>query len=211
MKRVVTFLLLGKETAMKQKRKLTVCLICGILLCTVTVLLFVFVPKMRTPVRDVDYYEYPITPSSSDWDKFGVTEKVDMLIIPDDILTRMTDEALVTAIAEYPYLADLHMYGTGLADGVETMRKYFSALDELFSRDTAVEAMQTYGPPIVERLTNAAAETPEEARHNYVTAGLMSELIDYFNAPQSHAPKSHPRKHVTASGGLADCVRYRIR
>ncbi len=98
-----------------------------------------------------------------------------MLRIPDEILDRMTDEALIDAILAYPFLCDLHAYGFGTIDeGIETSRSYFSALDELLSRDTAATSLKTYGLASVESI---ASEITNEVSDEAFYAGALAEII----------------------------------
>lgn len=96
-------------------------------------------------VEFITSYQYPITVESAEWNKYSVSEKVEMLKISDDKLAEMTDEQLIQAIADYPYLVDIYAYGDSVEDGIAVARKYFSALDELLSRDTGVDSLATYG------------------------------------------------------------------
>lgn len=93
---------------------------------------------------DIDHYTYPITLESEDWFDYSVMEKVEMLRIPQEILSRMTSSALITAIEEYPYLVDIYLYGIGPEDGVDVSRSYFSALDELLSREDGIADLMAY-------------------------------------------------------------------
>ena len=135
-------------------------------------------PAEDASVVPVTHYEYPITTDSPDWFNYTVLEKVEMLRIPDEILERMTDEALVTAIAEYPYLVDLGVYGS-IDESVPICCEYFSALNELLSRDTAQQAMSTYGLQVVENAAQLASADNDDL-DNVFTAYKMGELINYL-------------------------------
>ena len=52
-------------------------------------------------------YKYSITPDSDDWNDYSVKEKVEMLRIPDEELSSMTNDELISAIYNYPYLIDI--------------------------------------------------------------------------------------------------------
>lgn len=151
------------------KRLLILTLVSGLLLC---------LPACKASGQEeasngaVTHYTYPITSESEDWLDYSVLEKAEMLRIPEETLKNMTDEALVTAIAEYPYLCDLLVYGTGIEDGIQTTRSYFSALDELLNRDTAQEALKTYGVRIVKEYSSKEQELG--------ACLLMTELINYI-------------------------------
>lgn len=155
-------------------------LVCMLLVLIFTVLVISVPGAAAEPAEDasvvpVTHYEYPITPDSPDWFNYTVLEKVEMLRIPDEILDRMTDEALIDAILAYPFLCDLHAYGFGTIDeGIETSRSYFSALDELLSRDTAATSLKTYGLASVESI---ASEITNEVSDEAFYAGALAEII----------------------------------
>lgn len=133
-------------------------------------------PAEDASVVPVTHYEYPITVDSPDWFNYTVLEKVEMLRIPDEILERMTDEALVTAIAEYPYLCDLHVYGCGtMEDGISVSRHYFSALHELLTRDNAQEILKSYGVEAVRMFADSAREADS---NEVFVANMLAELIN---------------------------------
>lgn len=94
----------------------------------------------------------------------------------------MTDEALVNAIAEYPYLIDIYLYGDSVADGIEVSRRYFSALDELLSRETVSESLTKYG------LTTANSyyaaynlATEEQDNHDLFVGNAILDIFEYVN------------------------------
>lgn len=159
------------------KAKKVVCLIaaCMLLLPLLSAAGFAACTYRDAQGDRITHYEYPITPDSEDWSNYGVHGKVEMLRIPEETLHRMTDEALVKAIAEYPYLCDLYVYGFGMEDGIQVTRSYFSALDELLKRDTAQESLKNYGLQIAKA---AAAQSADPANNNErFVAYTMAELI----------------------------------
>lgn len=89
-------------------------------------------------------YHYPITPDSDDWNYYTVTEKVIMLQIPESTLATMTDVELIAALASYPYLIDIYLYGSSVQDGVDIVKTYCSALNELLKRDSDLGALLDY-------------------------------------------------------------------
>lgn len=91
-----------------------------------------------------DGYQYPITPESDDWFDYSVTEKVAMLKIPEETLSAMSNDELIEALAAYPYLVDLYVYGSSVHDGVEVLKTYCSALNELLKRDPELSSLGDY-------------------------------------------------------------------
>ena len=143
---------------------------------------------------DIEHYEYPITADSPDWFDYTVLEKVKMLTIPESILGRMTDEALIQAIADYPYLVDLYVYGNAVSDGIITSQSYFSALQELLSRETAVESLSTYGVSFANAVNTVAATDDEIDNHDKLAALSMDYILNYARNPLvSDATVASPR------------------
>lgn len=126
----------------------------------------------------IESYTYPITSDSPDWFNYSVLAKSEMLRIPEETLARMTDEAVIQAVADYPYLIDLYVYGT-FEDGLRTCRSYFSALDELMNRQSARDALATYGLQIAEAAAERASLDSEDSHSGFVM-DTMQDLINYL-------------------------------
>lgn len=66
--------------------------------------------KIKTTATEMENEElYPITVESDDWFDYSVEEKSEMLKLDSETTKEMTDEQLVRAIADYPYLIDIYM------------------------------------------------------------------------------------------------------
>jgi len=96
----------------------------------------------RIFLSPIHHYEYP--PISS---PLGINE----LYIPENILGRMTDKALIQAIADYPLLIDLYVMGT-VEDGLGVLEKQCSAYKELLSRESARGSLLTDGIALMKSL-----------------------------------------------------------
>ena len=129
--------------------------------------------------QDVSVYSYPISADSEEWFEYSVREKVEMLRIPEFVLNSMTDEMLIQAIADYPYLVDIYLYGESVADGIDVARTYFSALDELLSRDTAAEALSTYGLNVA--ATHIASYQTDAEAGDYQDLFVARAVLDILN------------------------------
>lgn len=106
----------------------------------------------------ISEYEYPITNASPDWKSYSVHEKVEMLRIPENVLRRMTDKALVRAIAEFPYLIDIGLYGNFPKDydtGIQRVQTYCSAMDKLLSKKNAAEILERYSTEVIAEMKEA--------------------------------------------------------
>lgn len=128
---------------------------------------------------ELEHYDYPITSASPEWGGMSVTEKVEALKIPTEQLKDMTDEELIRAMADYPFLIDLHVYGKSTGESIETLRGYCSALDALLSRQSAVAALNDYGRKLADAYGRAAESDSEETGHYEVVEMLLNEIIDY--------------------------------
>lgn len=100
-------------------------------------------PSGETQALEIGF-QYPITPDSDDWESYTVTEKVQMLQIPSETLATMSNRDLVKALASYPYLVDIYVYGMSVSDGIDVVKTYCSALDELLKRDGGIVAINDY-------------------------------------------------------------------
>ncbi len=101
--------------------------------------------------RKVGYYEYPISQESPKWSVMSPISRVEELIIPNKVLKRMTDKALIQAIADYPLLINLYVSGT-VKDGIVYFSNECSALRELLSRESAKTSFLTDGVDIMNDL-----------------------------------------------------------
>lgn len=138
-------------------------------------------------VKQSSGYLYPITPDSDEWEEYTVLEKVELLRIPQHILDRMTDEELVNAIASYPYLIDIYCYGEKVIDGIEVSRSYFSALDELLSRETGTQSLAEFGVKKANNYyTNYSTRGSDDGLRDLFVANA---LMDILNA-QTDAPEN---------------------
>lgn len=128
---------------------------------------------------ELEHYEYPITSDSPEWAGMSVAEKVEALKIPAEQLKEMTDEELIRALAEYPFLIDLHVYGKSTGESIETLRGYCSALDALLSRQSAVASLNDYGRKLADAYGRAAESDSEESGHYEVVEMLLNEIIGH--------------------------------
>ena len=103
------------------------------------------------PIRGgEEYYKYPITSDSPDWFDYTVKEKVEMLRISPEILEQMTDEQLVHAVADYPYIGDYATNNFSIEAGIKGLRNRCDALNELLNRPNGLQSLQKYGTELVQ-------------------------------------------------------------
>ncbi len=84
---------------------------------------------------------YPIMPGSEEWDELETVEnKIAACHIPSDILASMSDNELVQAIIDYPFVIDVFLVDD-YRDAVDSLIANCDALNELLNRGTAKEAI----------------------------------------------------------------------
>lgn len=146
---------------MKKKR-----LVYYSIFCIIAILLILVFYKRN--ISKIEYYEYP---KREEWSIIGSKERVEALIIPKKIVKRMTDKSLIQAIADYPLLSDLYVYGT-VQDGLKVFQKQCSAYQELISRSTAKDCFLTDGIALIKEFR----EDSQNDR-NQLAAMVLSDMI----------------------------------
>ena len=138
-----------------------------------------------------DEYAYPITPESDNWDSYSVIEKVVMLQIPDSKLAAMSNDELVTALASYPYLVDIYLYGDCIQDGIEVVRTYCSALNELLKRDPELNSIRSYLSSCTTYFATMSTEKINEDSFEYIAlADIYFSIADNQEAFSNHANRA---------------------
>ncbi len=86
-------------------------------------------------------YVYAVVPEDEEWNEMEtVEEKVEACRIAEDDLESMTDEQLIRAILDYPFIYDIFAY-SDYATGVNSLQDICDAYAELLSRSTALESL----------------------------------------------------------------------
>ncbi len=120
------------------------------------------------------HYVYPINVTSEKWFDYTVLEKSEMLRIDDETLKRMSDEDLVYAIADYPYLVDYLAYG----EDVVMFSKSCSAIEELLSRETCADSLNRYSKQIIEEYR----DNPRADGRSVVVSYLLQDIAESVSA-----------------------------
>ena len=104
----------------------------------IAILLFIFTSAIVNPAYMVDNiqedpsmidtpYEFPVVPGTDDWAELdSLEEKLEVSQIPDDLLEKLTTEALVQTVIDYPLAASLFVHDT-LDD---PLRSYYVVVEE---------------------------------------------------------------------------------
>lgn len=91
---------------------------------------------------------YLIQPGTEEWVKLGtVQNKKEALRIPEETLKQMSNDELIEATLEYPFLVDIYLFGTQ-GEGVRTAAKSVyegcDALRELLDRPDGEAALRDF-------------------------------------------------------------------
>ncbi len=151
--------------------------IISIVLVMVLISSAILIPSV---LADDEFYAYPITIESDDWLEYSVLEKQSMLSIDDSTVKGMSDEQLVHAVADFPYLVDIYVFDS-IETGLDELKKTCDAYRELSGRDSFVPSMTKYGTALIEYYT----EFPRsDGRTDFVITALK-DIIDAINKNRS--------------------------
>lgn len=121
---------------------------------------------------------YLIKPGTEEWMKLGTVEnKVEACRIPEETLKQMSNDELIEAILEYPFLVNLFLSGKPgepSRTAVKSVYEGCDALRELLSRRDGEEALRTFWE---ERTKNPPATAREEVENDAIGV-LLRELCE---------------------------------
>ena len=87
-----------------------------------------------------DKYVYPIKPGDAIWNSIEISERIEGLQIPEDLLTKISTAGLLETCLEYPYLLDI-MFGNNLQHGFDNLLLQFNGFSELLNRPDLVNIL----------------------------------------------------------------------
>lgn len=112
-----------------------------VMLC---ILAFVVACQKGDTYTITEPYQYPVVPGMEKWaDLKSLQEKIEACQIPEDILTNMTTEALVETVVHYPLFGNAFAHDTPQM-GLSEVKKYCNGLQELYTREDAIEKMEEF-------------------------------------------------------------------
>lgn len=89
-------------------------------------------------------YEYPVVPGTDEWKALDNNiDKLRVCLIPEEILSRMTTEALLESVLTYPMLVNMLIWQTP-QQGYEHILRNFNGLQELTEREDFDEVLETF-------------------------------------------------------------------
>ena len=121
---------------------------------------------------------YLIKPGTEEWVKLGTVEnKKEACRIPEETLKKMTNEELIEAVLDYPFLVDLYVFGlqSEAVYGVaEQIYEECDALRELLSRKDGEEDLRAFWE---ERTKHTPKDGVEEFENEAIRV-LLEALCD---------------------------------
>ena len=89
-------------------------------------------------------YEYPILPGTQAWLDLGdVIARRSACQVPTEILERMTTDALLLTVLDYPFLHDIYAFNT-MQMGYEAVRNHCNSLREFENRPDYLDVLSRY-------------------------------------------------------------------
>ena len=93
----------------------------------------------------------------------------------DAELKKMSDQELVSAIADYPYLVDIYAYDS-IGEGIDKLAENCDAYAELISRESGKNSMLKYGEQIV---NNSNFDSSRAGREEFVSYAIK-DIMEYL-------------------------------
>lgn len=135
-------------------------------------------------------YVYPITPDNEEWLQMeSHLERVAACQIPADILSRMSTDALVETIANYPLLIDVLLFDHA-QDAYQTILEGFNGFQELEKRSDALESLTAF------------LENSEEVQDDFIRKAALEVIILTGDFASSNVSTQNAR-HQTYSDAYA--------
>ena len=121
--------------------------------------------------KEVADYVYPITPESETWDDYEtVSERIEALRIPQETLEQLSNDQLVKATLDFPYIIDLFLSSsTDLKPSVEITLDKCDALKELVSREDGMDTLKQW-----------AESENYTSLHNDLDEEILDILVEYL-------------------------------
>lgn len=121
---------------------------------------------------------YLIKPGTEEWKELGtVQNKREACRIPEETLKQMSNDELIDAILEYPFLVDLFLSGKPGEPSRTAVKSVYDgcdALRELLSRCDGEEALRSF----LEERTKTPPATVREEVENDAIGALLRELCE---------------------------------
>ena len=100
-----------------------------------------------------EYYVYPMNSSGEEWNNLTIQEKIETCRIPKRIVKNMSDEQLIQAVIDFPFIHEVFLYDY-IETGVKSLENVSDAYKELISRESALNSLMNYVSTNVPRLSD---------------------------------------------------------
>lgn len=100
----------------------------------------VYVPYNEKKEEIMDIYVYPVTPDNEDWNERTVLQKIEACRIPEETLESLSNNALVVAVVDHPFIIDLYVTDS-FSTSVPNIPKKIDAYKEILSRSDSGHIM----------------------------------------------------------------------
>jgi hypothetical protein len=90
--------------------------------------------------RGYSTYTYPVSPLDDEWDLLGCEEIRELSQIPQEVLSDISTEELVTLILEYPFLCDINAFDS-VEEGYANLKNQFNGINELLEREDCIDIL----------------------------------------------------------------------
>lgn len=128
-------------------------------------------------------YEFPITQYDDQWKEFETkAEALSVCQIPEEILNKMTTEALLETVLNYPFIIDYIAFND-YKDAADNMMRDFNGFSELLSREDLTEVLlEAYDKSnLVSYQEFQAMETdPENMMLDIESSNIRSNLSKFW-------------------------------
>lgn len=127
-------------------------------------------------VVEGDTYEYPNPESYENWAELSIEELRELCRVPEDILKNMSDEQLIQAILDYPFVPDVFAFST-MEAGIKALEETCDAYAELLGRESGLESLLKY----IEKRVADFDENPtgEKEFYNEILARIILHQEKY--------------------------------
>lgn len=125
-------------------------------------------------------YTYPVLPGTEEWLALEDTSaRREACQIPEDILKRLTTEALLETVLEYPFFSDVSAYNQARW-GYNAVKKRFNGLQELSTRKDLAEVVANY------TLDEGESESGWSTKGEYLRYITEYTVIYYDEVPYTY-------------------------
>ncbi|RHJ90841.1 T9SS type A sorting domain-containing protein [Parabacteroides bouchesdurhonensis] len=119
-------------------------------------------------------YDFPVKPGSAMWNNFETHQQMlDACQIPENVLSKMSTEDLVTTCLNYPLSIDCFAYDNEVK-GVQAVSQQFNGFRELLQRPDGVSKLQAALTGIQQNSTNRAAVDYPTFKKTYLLNAFLS-------------------------------------